>query len=124
MHFHKPPPKVLSYRDFKKFENERFMDSLYLALNSQNIDYTKNPELFFNICQNELNHQAPREKNYIRGNNKLFMTKTWHKSIVKRKPFRNRFLKNLRDQNRLAFTKQRKFCAFLLEKKKSNILQN
>ena len=62
MRFHKLPPKVLSYRDFKKLENERFMDSLYLALNSQNIDYTKNPELFFNKCQNELNHQASKTK--------------------------------------------------------------
>ena len=62
MHFRKLPPKVISYREFKKFENERFMDSLYLALNSQNIDYTRNPDLFFNICQNELNHHAPRKK--------------------------------------------------------------
>ena len=62
MHFRKLPPKVISYTDFKKFENERFMDSLYLALNSKNIDYTKNPDLFFNICQNELNHHAPRKK--------------------------------------------------------------
>ena len=52
----------MSHRDFKKFENERFMDSLYLAISSQNIDYTKIPDLFFNICQNKLNHDAPREK--------------------------------------------------------------
>ena len=84
------------------------MDSLYLALNSQNIDYTKNPELFFNKCQNELNHEAPRQKNYIRGNNKLFMTKTWSKSIVKRKPLRNK----------------ENFARFFSEKEKSNILQN
>ena len=63
MNFCKPPPKVIICRDFKKFENERFMDSLYLALNSQNIDHTKNPDLFFNICLNELNHHAPRKKN-------------------------------------------------------------
>ena len=62
--------------------------------------------------------RLPRQKNYIRGNNKLFMTKTWSKSIVKRKRFRNWFLKNLIDQNRLAFTKQRKFCTFLLRKGK------
>ena len=47
-HFPKLPLKSISYRDFKKFENERFMDSLYLGLNSRNIDYTKNPILFFN----------------------------------------------------------------------------
>ena len=38
------------------------MESLYLTLNRQNIDYTKNPDLFFNKCQNELNHNAPRKK--------------------------------------------------------------
>ena len=32
------------------------------ALNSQNIDYTKNPDLFFNICHNESNHHTPRKK--------------------------------------------------------------
>ena len=62
MHFCKLTPKVISYRDFKKFENEGFMDSLYLALKSQNTDYTKNPDLFFNICENELNHHALRKK--------------------------------------------------------------
>ena len=37
MHFHKLTLKIISYKDFKKFEYESFMDSLYLALNSQNI---------------------------------------------------------------------------------------
>ena len=71
MHFRKLPPKVISYRDFKKFEPERFLNSLYLPLNSQNIDYTKIPELFFNICH----------KKFIRGNNKPFMTKTYCLSL-------------------------------------------
>ena len=61
-HFRKLPPKVLTYRDFKKFENERFMDSLKLTLNSQDVDYTKNPQLFFELCWNELEHHAPRKK--------------------------------------------------------------
>ena len=81
MHFRKLPPKVISYRDFKKFEHERFLNSLYLPLNSQNIDYTKIPELFFNICHNELNRHAPRKKKLIRGNNKAFMAKTYCLSL-------------------------------------------
>ena len=36
MHFCKLPSKVISYRDFKKLENERFMNSLQSALNSEN----------------------------------------------------------------------------------------
>ena len=78
MHFRKLPPKVISYREFKKFENERFMDSLYLALNSQNIDYTRNPDLFFNICQNELNHHAPRKKKTSAG----IMNLSWLKHCL------------------------------------------
>ena len=44
MHFRKLPPKVISYRDFKIFENERFMNSLQSALNSQNSDYVISSE--------------------------------------------------------------------------------
>ena len=62
MHLRKLPPKVVSYRDFKKFENEKFMDFLKLTLNSQDVDYTKSPQLFFELCWNELEHHAPRKK--------------------------------------------------------------
>ena len=61
-HFCKLPPKVATCRDFKKFENEKFMDSLKLILNNQDVDYTKNPQLFFELCRNELEHHAPRKK--------------------------------------------------------------
>ena len=50
-HFRKLPPKVITGRGFKKFENERFMDSLKLTLNSQAIDYTKNPQLFYDYAE-------------------------------------------------------------------------
>ena len=38
------------------------MDSLKLTINSQDVDYTKNPQLFFELCRNELDHHAPRKK--------------------------------------------------------------
>ena len=38
------------------------MDSLKLTLNSQDVDYTKNPQLFFELCRNELEHHATRKK--------------------------------------------------------------
>ena len=60
-HFRKLPPKFVTYRDFKKFKNERFMDLLKLTLNSQDVDCTKNPQLFFESCRNELEHHAPRK---------------------------------------------------------------
>ena len=38
------------------------MDSLKLTLNSRDVDYTRNPQLFFELCWNELEHHAPRKK--------------------------------------------------------------
>ena len=69
-HFRKLPPKVISYRDFRNFENESFMNSLQPALDNQNDDYVKNADLFFNICHEIRNKHAARKKKYIRGNNK------------------------------------------------------
>ena len=62
MHLRKLALKVIRYRDFRKFENEMFVDSLYLALISQNIDYTENPGLFFNIWQNKLKASCFKKK--------------------------------------------------------------
>ena len=56
MHFRKLPPKIISYRDYKSFEKERFMDSLILAINSRNIDYTKNPDVFLKYARMSLTY--------------------------------------------------------------------
>ena len=114
IHFRKLLPKVISYRDFKNFENDRFLNSLQSALNNQNSYYVRNPDLFFNICHEVLNKQAPRKKKYIHGNNKPFITKALSKAIMQRTRLRNKFLKNPTNQNRLSYTKQRNFCLSLL----------
>ena len=81
------------------------MDSPKLTLNSQGVDYTKNLQLFFELCQNELEHHAPRKKKYLCVNNKTFMTKALSKSITERTHLRNTFLKNPIVANKLAYTK-------------------
>ena len=123
-HFRKIRPKFDTYRDFKKFKNERLMDSLKLTLNSQDVNYTKNPQLFFELCQNELDHHASRKKKYLRGYNKTFMTKVWSKSIMERTRLRNIFLKNPFVAYKLAYTKQRNFSVSLLRKVKREYFAN
>ena len=63
-HFCKLPPKVVTYRDFKKFENERFMDFLKLTLNGQDVEYNKNPHFFFffELFRNEREYHAPKKE--------------------------------------------------------------
>ena len=72
------------------------MNSLFHTLNEERINYSKNPEKFFKICYTVLNNHAPKKKQYIRGNNKPFMTKTFLKAIMQKTRFRNKFLKNAR----------------------------
>ena len=62
LHFCELSAKVISYRDFKKLENERFTISLQSTHSSQNIDYVKNTDQFFDICQKVPNHHALRKK--------------------------------------------------------------
>ena len=118
IHFRKLPPKVINFRDFKKFDNERFIDSLHYTLSEEQIDYSKNSDKFFEISQNVLKKLAPRKKKYIRGNNKLFMTKAYSKAIMQRIRFRNKFLKNPTDLKKVLYNKQRNHCVSLLIKEK------
>ena len=83
MHFRKLPPKIINYRDFKKFDNERFMHSLHYALSEEQFDYSKNPDKFYQICHSVLNDYVPRKKKYIQGNNKPFMTKAFSRAVMK-----------------------------------------
>ena len=78
---------------------------------------------FFEISQNVLNKNAPRKK-CIRRENTPFMTKAYSKAILQRTCFRNKFLKNPTDLNKVLYNKQRNYCASLLRKKKKNTLQN
>ena len=51
MHFRRFPPKLITYRDFKKFDNERFMNSLQSVLFDPYANYNiRDPDIFFQIC--------------------------------------------------------------------------
>ena len=46
------------------------------------------------------------------------MTETFSKAIMQKTRFRNKFLKNPADQNKLIYNKQRNFCVSFLRKEK------
>ena len=69
--FPRLPPKVITYRDFKKLDNERFMNSLQSLLFDPHIDYNiHDPNVFFQIPQNVIDNHAPQKKKRMRGNHK------------------------------------------------------
>ena len=69
MQFRKLEPRVLLFRDYTKFSNETFINSLKAKLNIQSISTDENGFLnFCKICTETLNNHAPRKQKAIRGN--------------------------------------------------------
>ena len=108
MHFPKMKPQVVSYRKYKDFHNETFLDSLRHELNVQGQFLNeKGPDAFSAIYTEILDNHAPNKKRYMRYNHKPFINNKISKTIMVRSRLKNRFLKNRSEENRKLFCKQR-----------------
>ena len=101
MTFQKLKPRVINYRDYKHFNNERFRDDLLSEISNSYLEFDNNSfDEFFNMCRSTLDQHAPRKQKYARGNHMPFMNKTLSKEIVKRTKFHNKFLKERTDESK------------------------
>ena len=113
--FKKQKPKIVSYRDYKHFDNEKFRESLITYHSTgKNISY----DAFEKLVLQTLDKMAPIKQKHIRGNQSPFMNKDIHKAIMTRTRLRNRFLKEPTQMNRLAYKKQRNYCVLLMRQNK------
>ena len=63
MHFPKMKPQVVSYREYKDFHNETFLDSLRRELDGQGEFLNeKGLDEFSTICTEIFDKDAPKEK--------------------------------------------------------------
>ena len=121
--FQKQTPNILSYRNYKYFNNAHFRIELLHELSNHEIfgmDYSK----FENIFMNILNRHAPLKKRYLRANNAPFMNKNLTKAIMVRSRLRNKFLKYKTSESRDAYKKQRNYCVTLLRETKISFYEN
>ena len=79
---------------------------------------------FLGICINTLGIFAPRMKIYLRGKKMSFTSKNVVNARRKRAHLRNKLLKNITENNRVCYSKQRDFCASLLRKIKKDYYKN
>ena len=94
MTFQKLKPRVINYRGYKRFNNERFRDDLLPEILNLYLEFDSNSfDGFFKMCRSTLDQHAPRKQKYARGNHMRFMNKTLSKEIMKRTKLRNKFLK-------------------------------
>ena len=112
--FKKLKPQIISYRDYKNFQNDVFRRDLLEHLSSFPDDLSE--DTFETILLHILNLHAPLKHKYIRGNQQPFITKEYTKAVMTRSRFRNKYLLNRTPENKFNFTQQRNFCVNLLRK--------
>ena len=103
------------YRDYKRFDQQKFETELKLKLNLQtNLSYSTFQAVFLEL----LNKIAPANVKVLRFNNNTFMTKYLRKAIMLTSRLKNNFNKKRSDENWDNYKKQRNFCVRLLRQTK------
>ena len=103
--FQKQQPKIIKYRDYKNFDDNKFRSEI-LKCNFNYTDLRTFKKTVFYI----FNKYPPIKKKYVRANEASFMTKELHKAIIKRSRSKNKFLKDRTENNQKKFKLQRNFC--------------
>ena len=121
--FTKQTPKILNYRNYKNFNNEKFRNNLLQELSK--IGFSDiSCEHFERTFLNVLNIHAPIKKRYVRANISPFMSKSIHKAIMVRSKLRNKFLKLKTTESRDAYKKQRNLCVSMIRNAKKSFYEN
>ena len=106
-------PKVISYRNYKHFDNDRFRNDLLIEFMKKgflNLKCKKVETIFLKTFE----AHEPMRKRYIRANNSPFMNKELCKAIMVRSRLHNKFLKSKTEDSKMAYNKQRNWCVSLL----------
>ena len=105
--FKKQKPKIVIYRDYKRFDNEQFRECHITCFSTgKNISY----DAFEHLVLQSLVKMAPIKQKHIRGNQSPFTNKDIHRAIMARARLRNRFLRETTQMNRLTYNKQGNYC--------------
>ena len=115
-------PKIITYRDYKNFDNSRFSEELLYEIKKLG-PLNKNISIFHNTCIAVLEKYAPEKRKYIRANQANFMDSKLNHVIMLRSKLRNKFLKSRSNKDRKAYKKQGNLCVSLLRQNKKDYFE-
>lgn len=121
--FQKQKPRIINYRNYKKFVHDDFRNDLEIALTKCNIKTMKCSE-FEDIFMVTLNKHAPPKKRYLRANNSPFMNATICKAIMVRSRLSKKYLRTKTNESWIAYKKQRNYCVNLIRNQKKIFYSN
>ena len=119
--FPKAPPKIISYRDYKKFTLKDFQIYLKKKIQAQpNMNYNLFEKVFLEV----LEEHAPVKRKTVLYNNKPYMAKALRKAIRRRSALRNKFLKDKTDEAFAVFKTQKIYTNKRLKKERKKYFGN
>ena len=124
-HFERLRLKVITYRNYKKFDENVFLN--YLQKLEIKLD-EENSESSYSLISDKLlevvNKHAPLKNTVLRGNHSPFVTKEFQKAIYTRNKLKNKMNQNPYRENVLAYKKQRNICVSLRRKSLKKYLKS
>ena len=115
--FVKLPPKKLTYRCFKSFDEHKFLHDLDKGLANIPINDYK---LFEKVHEDILNIHAPIKTRLVRGNDKPYMNKELRKELMVKRKLKNTANTTHLESDIQKYKRQRNKCVFLNRKRKKN----
>ena len=100
-HITRLKPKIVFYRNYKHFEDSRFLEDLNSADVSLNTDDpNENYNFITDKFSNVVNKHAPLKKKTLRGNQAQFLTNELRKEIYTRSKLKNNYNRNPTKENK------------------------
>ena len=107
-------PKIVFYRNYKHFDERRFLEDLNSTDFSVNTDDpNKNYNFITDKLLNIVNRDALLKKKTLRDNQALFYTKQLRKGINTRSKLKNKCNRNPTEKDKAIYKKQRNKCVSL-----------
>ena len=107
-------PKTLTYRSYKKINEEIFLNDLSNDIKCFDFEVVSDGyEQFIKFFTNLLDKHCPIKTKIVRGNNNRFMNKELSKAIMVRSRLRAKYLKSKNPNDRQHYKKQRNLCVKL-----------
>ena len=119
--FQKAKPKIIQYRDYKKLNENNFVNQLH---NSFEDRITSSYQEFYNKFLNVFNSQVPIKRKTIRANHAPFMTKKLSKAIMKITQLQNIYFRKRTIGRLNKYKRQINFCTRLCKKENRDFYRN
>ena len=122
-YFQKQKPKVIKYKNFKKFNYNLFRNDLLKELLSKNVQ-TKHLNSFKATAQNIFDKHAPLKEKHVRCNQATFVYQNLRKVIMTRSRLLNKSRQDRTVSSQVANKKEQNICVKLLRniKKENSII--